>query len=116
MHIPKLSPIQQGAIETYAEKSWETSIPAVDIADFDTTSMCAVTMSMLKGIAYGDRPLNLQPTHQVFLFGASDGWSYNRWFTVDPQQGIYEMPYTLPFEFDRGLCHSGSPNQGNDFA
>ena len=113
-----LSPITQGAKETFAEMSWKMSIPAgpgQDFEDFDLTSMCAVTMNTLHGISYGNETFETRGENQMFLFGGTDGWSYNRWFTVDPQYGIMEMPYTLPFEFNRGLCHSGSPNQGSDF-
>ena len=114
-----MSPITQGAKETFAEMSWKTSIPAgpgQDFEDFDLTTMCAVTMNTLNGISYGNHNETLEHRgeNQMFLFGGTDGWSYNRWFTVDPQHGLIEMPFTLPFEFNRGLCHSGSPNQGTD--
>ena len=112
-----LSPITQGAKDTYAEMSWKTSVPAApgqEIENFDLTSMCAVTMNTLHGTSFGNNTLNSQGENQMFLFGGSDGWSYNRWFTIHPDYGLIEMPYTLPFEFNRGLCHSGAPNQGSD--
>ena len=112
-----LSPITQGAKDTYAEMSRKTSVPAApgqEIENFDLTSMCAVTMNTLHGTSFGNNTLNSQGENQMFLFGGSDGWSYNRWFTIHPEYGLIEMPYTLPFEFNRGLCHSGAPNQGSD--
>ena len=87
-----ISPITQGAKETFAEMSWKTSIPAgpgQDFDDFDLTTMCAVTMNTLNGISYGNHNETLEHRgeNQMFLFGGTDGWSYNRWFTVDPQHG-----------------------------